>query len=132
MTPSVEGLGPAASAAGPFLLSQFVGTRNPTRSIFTIAIRVALGHVFNMKWSESPEPPKTDPLLGEILAALSASGVSRTQFGYTVAGDPTLIPKMERGRHIKKPDLRSAIEAEIVFIRGNVTADALRSADRAR
>lgn len=111
-------------AAGPFLLAQSVDFYNPTNSFFTIAILVVLGIVHGMRQSESPESPKVDPLLCEVKNAIEAVGVSRSMFGYQVAGDPTLILKMERGRHIKKPALRKAIEVEIAALKSRAAAAA--------
>ncbi len=84
-----------------------------------------MGIVSDMRQNESAESPKVDPLLGKVKSAIKTSGVSRSRFGYTVAGDPTLILKMERGRHIKKPTLRSAIEAEISTLNSRAAAAAL-------
>ncbi len=81
-----------------------------------------MGMVLGMGQSESTESTKTDPLLGEVLAAIASVGMSRTGFGYRVAGDPTLILKMERGRRIKKPALRAAIEKGIATINDYVAA----------
>lgn len=77
-----------------------------------------------MRDSESPgAAAETDPLLADVLAALEAGGVSRTGFGFRVAGDPTLVGKMERGRKIKKPRLRNAIQREVAAIRERVAAE---------
>jgi len=55
----------------------------------------------------------TDPLLDEVKAVLESTGLSRGVFGFRSAGDPTLVLKMERGRHIKKKSLRDKIKAEL-------------------
>lgn len=67
----------------------------------------------------------TDPLLIEIKKVIAAAGVSRTKFGYLVASDPALLPKMERGRLVKKQELRVKIEAELKRLRGLVAERAL-------
>lgn len=47
-------------------------------------------------------------LLSEIEVALALHDVSQTAFGYAVAGDPTLVAKLRRGRQV-----RSAMEEKI-------------------
>ncbi len=78
--------------------------------------------MLDMGVSESIESGGVDPLLGSINEVILAAGISRTAFGYRAAGDPTLIPKMERGRHIKKPLLRRRIEREIASIERHMAA----------
>ncbi|BAQ16081.1 hypothetical protein [Methyloceanibacter caenitepidi] len=53
-----------------------------------------------------------DPLLSDIEDALVAYGLSATRFGYLVAGDPTLVPKMRGGRRVRAA-LRQKIEAAL-------------------
>ncbi len=78
--------------------------------------------MLDMGLSESAKSGGVDPLLDDILQVVLAAGISRTAFGYKAAGDPTLIPKMERGRRIKKPLLRRRIEREIASIERHLAA----------
>lgn len=59
---------------------------------------------------------RLDPLLPSILSAIERAGISRNKFGYDVCGDPTLVLKMERGRRVKKPELRAAIKRGVAQI----------------
>lgn len=52
---------------------------------------------------------RLDPILTEIEDALEMHGVSATRFGYIVAGDPALIPRMRGGRRVRAP-MRKKIE----------------------
>jgi len=58
-----------------------------------------------------------DPLLGEILLALQASGVSAREFGVSVSNDTALVGKMKRGRQIKSKSLRFAIYEQIALLK---------------
>ena len=60
-----------------------------------------------------------DPLLAEIETVLELYDISVTRFGYAVAGDPTIVTKMRKGRHIKKAALRDAISAALQRITEN-------------
>jgi uncharacterized protein (UPF0297 family) len=55
---------------------------------------------------------RLDPILTEIEDALELHGVSATRFGYIVAGDPALIPRMRGGRRVRGP-MRKKIEAAV-------------------
>jgi uncharacterized protein (UPF0297 family) len=55
---------------------------------------------------------RLDPILTEIEDALELHGVSATRFGYIVAGDPALIPRMRGGRRVRGP-MRQKIEAAV-------------------
>lgn len=52
---------------------------------------------------------RPDPILSSIEDALEAYDVSATRFGYIVAGDPALIPRMRGGRKVRAP-MRTRIE----------------------
>jgi uncharacterized protein (UPF0297 family) len=52
-----------------------------------------------------------DPILTEIEDALVAHDVSATRFGYLVAGDPALIPRMRGGRRVRGPMRKKIIAA---------------------
>jgi hypothetical protein len=51
-------------------------------------------------------------LLSNLEAALKAHQISATRFGYTVAGDPTLVAKMRAGRK-PRAAMRQKIEAAL-------------------
>lgn len=55
---------------------------------------------------------RPDPILTEVEDALEQFGVSPTRFGYIVAGDPALIPRMRGGRRVRVP-MRRKIEAAL-------------------
>lgn len=54
---------------------------------------------------------KDTDLLDAILLALDMHGLSRTKFGYVVAGDPALVGKMEKGRRLRPPLRKKVTEA---------------------
>ena len=58
------------------------------------------------------QTPTLDALLAEIERACEITGTSQTRFCYESCGDPALITKMRRGRHLR-PDTRRRIEAHI-------------------
>lgn len=56
---------------------------------------------------------KEEDLLSNVEAALKAHHLSATRFGYLVAGDPTLVSKMRKGRK-PRSKLRQQIERALV------------------
>ncbi len=51
--------------------------------------------------TEKTKPVVLDPLLPRVEKALVKSGLSATAFGYLYFGDPTLVNKLRKGRHLK-------------------------------
>jgi len=56
---------------------------------------------------------EVDALLPRIEAALLDHDISKTKFGYLVAGDPALVTKMKRGRVLREGPLKAKIEAAL-------------------
>jgi hypothetical protein len=48
-----------------------------------------------------------DDLLAEIAAYCAARGVSRSGFGQSAVGDPSLIPGLEAGRELRSRTIRA-------------------------
>jgi uncharacterized protein (UPF0297 family) len=55
---------------------------------------------------------RPEPILTKIEDALELYEISATRFGYIVAGDPALIPRMRGGRRVRAPMLKR-IEAAL-------------------
>jgi hypothetical protein len=53
-----------------------------------------------------------DPILPSIEDALERYGVSQTAFGYTIANDPALVPKMRGGRRLRAA-MRGKVQAAL-------------------
>lgn len=47
------------------------------------------------------KPVVLDPMLPRVEKALAKSGLSATAFGYLYFGDPALVNKLRKGRHLK-------------------------------
>lgn len=51
--------------------------------------------------TEKTKPVVLDPMLPRVERALAKSGLSATAFGYMYFGDPGIVNKLRKGRHLK-------------------------------